>query len=434
MTKRTTFFHHTNDWSRERVLSPFWRNAAIFIIGWALGWLVFGWLLFPVKYTQVYPNELRPEAVNDYLLMTAESYAATGDLRTAGKRLRYWDDPNKLGPMMNQLAQAVETANPASAAYLHILARDLHLPATPETSAPSPSSASRSLSFSFLWLIILLVALAVLAGLILLAQRFGLLGDRFQPEALEDNFAPEDASFTGVTPESDSASATPLDPIDDMIEDDFDSEDVIEALPENQETDAALPFEEDDLDFPSDETPLSIPEPDIEDDDAPPEPPEIIPAPPPAPAAPENAAATDDDSPASRQVLRFDGDPAYNKIVSIEANDDYLGEYGLSASQTAPNNPNLAITLEVWLFDKSDTQTTDAVLAPSVIATDPDLQDRYARDAHAIYPLTEGQRFSLETVELYLEGRVRRIKLGAATHDGVPVIDYAEIELSGRRK
>jgi hypothetical protein len=51
-----------------------------------------------------------------------------------------------------------------------------------------------------------------------------------------------------------------------------------------------------------------------------------------------------------------------------------------------------------------------------------------------VFPLKEGQIFLLETAELRLEGRVRRVQFGATTSDGVPVIESAEIEMLGRRK
>jgi ribulose-5-phosphate 4-epimerase/fuculose-1-phosphate aldolase len=64
--------------------------------------------------------------------------------------------------MLNQLAQSIETTNPAGAAYLSILARDLHLPATStSTSTQAPSSSP---GFNFLLLLIPLLALAVLVN------------------------------------------------------------------------------------------------------------------------------------------------------------------------------------------------------------------------------------------------------------------------------
>ena len=435
MTKRTEFLNDARSFSQDRLSNPFWRGVAIFAIGLVVGWLVFGWLLFPVRYTEAFPNELRPEEVNEYLLMTAESYAATGDLRTAAKRLRFWE-PEQLAVMFNQLAQSVETTNPASAAYLRLLARDLHL----STSASKPPPPPRRTG-GVVWLIALVLALAILAGLIFIAQKFGLLGQRepaTDSDILPQEAAPPHPSEAGLG----DAEATPrsvspplaLSSVGTVVQQETEEtlspdtaipvEPEIEDLPSEFEMDEFPPDEMPDI--PPDEIAPTIPEPEEELVD---ETPEVIP-----PIPDEVEVMDDEDAPLTPQVIHFDGDPAFNTIIAIEANDDYLGEYGLSAGQTAPSNPNLAITLEVWLFDKSDTQTTDAALVPPVVATDPALRARYVRENMNVFPLKEGQIFLLETAELRLEGRVRRVQFGATTSDGVPVIESAEIEMLGRRK
>ncbi|RUA18037.1 MAG: hypothetical protein DSY55_00985, partial [Clostridia bacterium] len=134
------------------------------------------------------------------------------------------------------------------------------------------------------------------------------------------------------------------------------------------------------------------------------------------------------------RTVRFDGDPSYNLIIPIEKEDDYLGEIGFGADQTAQHNPNLVVTLEVWLFDKSDTQTRNAVLAPPVIAADPDLKSEYTDGDALVVPLQEGEVIRMETAELQLRGEVKRVKYGAMTRNDIPVIDYAEIAFTGRRK
>jgi len=441
MTKRTDFIRDAKSFSQDRLTNPLWRNIAIFTIGLVVGWMVFGWLLFPVKYTHVYPNELHPDALNDYLLMAAESYGATHDLRTAGKRLRYWDDPNVLGPMLNELAQSIETTDPAGAAYLSILARDLHLPATP---APSTQSSSSSPGFNFLILLIPLLALAVLVGLILIAQRFGLLNrGAVQPEIADipeqmpaPAAPPEDASFTDAAPAISIATIStdePEEAIEPMSA--VEPEAAAELLEMDESDGLSGEMMEDELDFGPGEEPDFSEDAPLADESIDPETPETHSAPPPPiPDEIEMMELGEEEDQQAPRVLRFDGDPAYNTIVAIEPHDDYLGEYGLSASRTAPNNANLVLTLEVWLFDKSDTQTMEITLVPPVIAADPDLKARYVGENASVIPLQEGQPISLDTAELHLDGRVRRVGFGAATSDGVPVIDYAEIELLGRRK
>jgi len=362
--------------TKKYLSRPRWRNVAIFALGLLVGWFIFGWVLFPVQYTNVYPNELHPEVVNDYLVMTAENYAATGDLRTAAKRLHYWPE-QELKPMFDGLIQSYQSTDPAVAGYLQRLANDLHL----DKEAQNPPPKSRS--FNFLWLIYLVLGLAVLAILLFIAERMGWIGrPAEEPEPLEAAPPPE----TRPVRQEPKPSPLPIPPGDEDEENNGPED--IEIIEEPEEI-APPPQPDDEL-----SPPLTV----------------------------------------EKHILHFDGDPAFNTIVAIESGDDYLGEYGLSVGHTAPSNPNLVITLEVWLFDKGDTQTTDIALVPPVVATDPDLRARYTRENTNVIPLKVGQIFVLETAELRLEGRVRRVQFGATTSDGVPVIESAEIEMLGRRK
>ena len=439
MTKRTDYLHDVRSFSQDRLANPLLRNITIFTIGLIVGWFVFGWLLFPATRTDFYPNELHPEVVNDYLLMTAESYGATGDLRTAAKRLRYWE-PEQLAAMFNDLAQSVETSNPADAAYLRLLARDLHLSSAAHAVS---TSTSRTIQFNFRWLLVPILALAVLAGLILLAQKFGWLNQRALQESEDDALLKEEP-FATTPEELEPYGPPPTTPTPARAEE----EERPLAKPEPEEGDDALFFEEEvdnlpeeEPDFLADEVIDTIPEPDDVQSEAPVETPEAIPMPP-LPDDNEDVIADlepdieeEDGGPSSPpRVLRFDGAPHYNMIIAIESGDEYLGEYGMSAGRTAPSNPNMVLTLEVWLFDKSDTQTADIALAPPIIVADPELKSRYVKENISVLPLQEGQIILLETAELRLEGRVRRVKFGPVTHDGVPIIEEAEIEMLGKRK
>ncbi len=446
MTKRTHSFHTIRSFSQERLSSQIFRSATIFAIGLVVGWFVFGWMLFPVAHTNIYPNELQPSAVNDYLLMTAESYGATGDLRTAAKRLRYWE-PEQLAAMFNDLAQSVETSNPADAAYLQLLAKDLHLASAPHASATKPPS--RSFQFNFLWVLAPILALAVIAGLILLAQRMGWLGQDNLRQAEADSGWESEAvttppeTFIEETPPQ---LVTPPQALSQAIDDEISTITAPEQEQEDEDEsydEEALFFVEDDAepgpeeapDYIPDEAIDTLPEPEEMQTEAPVSASEAIPLPTPSYIDEVDVPDVEEGEPIlPPQVLRFDGDPAYNTIIAIESDDEYLGEYGMSAGQTAPNNPNMVLTLEVWLFDKSDTQTTDIALAPPVVVADPDLKARYIKENMSVLPLQEGQIILLETAELRLEGRVRRVEFGATTNDGVPIIEAAEIEMLGKRK
>lgn len=55
-------------------------------IGIALG-LVYGWVIDPVEYTDVTPNELRQDYRVDFVLMTAEAYQNDFDADAAARRI-----------------------------------------------------------------------------------------------------------------------------------------------------------------------------------------------------------------------------------------------------------------------------------------------------------------------------------------------------------
>jgi len=105
-------------------------------IGVALGLLV-GWVLWPVRYTNTAPAQLRQDYRNDYVLMTAAAYQVEGDLEAARARLALLDPERPARPvvelaetliaeggrstdiqMLSALADALGAATPAMAPYL----------------------------------------------------------------------------------------------------------------------------------------------------------------------------------------------------------------------------------------------------------------------------------------------------------------------------
>ena len=463
MPKQPEVLHRVNSFSQKQRTNSYLHSATIFILGLLVGWLLLGWVLFPVKAAPVTPADMQPDVVDDYLLMTAESYAETHNLRDAARRLRFWDDPKVLGPKLHDLANRVDQkTRPADIVYLHVLIDDLRLP----DAEPQPAEASQKGSFNLMWLLIPLLALGVLAVLILIAQRFNLLTSEppvpmpEQPELPETPAVPEPPSqVDDESPESplfQSVEPTPLEEdvvvevtADFGVEDDTTLDDAfknlvaeLEAMPDetppeildedDEERSGPEALEDDFLlgdapEFLGEEAQATPPEPD-EEDLVPPnafESPETTPVP--LPPHPE-------DDYSAPQILIFDGSPTFNTIIAIETDDEYLGEYGLSANQTAPHNPELTLTLEAWLFDKTDTQTTELALVPPVLVHDPELKARYIKDDAPVLALQAGQTFVLETAELKVEGVIRQVVLGMTTRDGVPIIERAEIELNGYKK
>jgi len=64
----------------------------VFVGGLLLGWLVVGWLLWPVHWTNTLPSELHPEYQRVYVGLVAEEYWRTRNLGRVREALEDWDD------------------------------------------------------------------------------------------------------------------------------------------------------------------------------------------------------------------------------------------------------------------------------------------------------------------------------------------------------
>lgn len=157
---------------REQIKNPLVTAVAGLVIGLLLGWMILGWWLFPVQWTDATPSYLRADLKADYLRMAIDSYAKNPDKSLAIQR---WTD---LGPDASKVLADVQ-ATPSKLSPAEILAFSAvvetgALPAvtTPEagqpteivpglvtTATPAPIEKPRS---------ILTTVLLVLCGLALL--------------------------------------------------------------------------------------------------------------------------------------------------------------------------------------------------------------------------------------------------------------------------
>lgn len=435
-----------NTTSSWKSIGSRWPYVAVFILGTLVGWFVLGWYLFPVQYTDTYPTDLRAEIQDDYILMVAESYAATGDLRTAAKRLRYWE-PEVLAVKVNQLARSLQAVEPQSATYLQLLARDLHLtpPSSPSTTPPKTTRPSSDFPLSSI--LGLVVFLSLMAGALFIAQRRGWLDFRRQAQTPEEvdtpNPQPQPQTPTDIPFEDVPVHSMPVE--DEEVEDAWDEQ----AIPPE---DATL-WDEEAFVAPEEPSHLTEPIPMPENSSLPlhpsPSHPSTIEAlepaeegdeflTVPAPPTPSEESDLEEEELASTVrpvVMRFDGTADFEISQPIEIDGTYHGQFGMGAKIPAPHNPALVIGLEVWLYDKIDIRTVSAILVPPVLARDPDLRTAYldGDDESEIVALEEGETFQLRTAHLMLAGQVVRVTFGPSTSEGVPVIESATIELMPRR-
>ena len=452
--------HTNNSWIQQRyrklqnknnVSAQGVRYFLIFMAGILVGWFVLGWWLVPVRYTAVYPNELRPDARSEYFRMVAESYAATQDIGLTAQRLKYWT-PEELGPMLHEESIKLETINPAVADRLQQIATLLRL--SPEgvvagqPAAPSSGSGTASLLGTLQVRVGLLIAFLIIVGL-LIARALHLPG-RLRPDAVaeEPSMSLQDMLDENTTEDAEMSDrpAAPIGEAAPLIVDDEDEE------WDEEEYEDLVPFEEADLAVTSpevaDEEP-SLPEPDLVS------PPPLAPEPEesagedeesqaPEPAAPEPEPGPDvlsEPQPPAQPLqlgedaehFIFEGDPYYNQIFAIEKEGEYLGEFGMGVGETMADNPNQILTMEVWLFEKRDIRTVTAALMPPQVYGNATLRQELLDGDIIPVALEPGATIHLETEGLEVVGQVRRVEFSPSLEDR-PTIRYVELLLVGREK
>ncbi|MCS7222117.1 MAG: hypothetical protein RML36_01310 [Anaerolineae bacterium] len=133
---------------------PFTALVGAFAAGLLIGWLVIGWWIWPVTWTNALPVDLSPEYRRTYVVGIAYTFQATGDLERARREME------ALGGGIEQrraLEEALAVASAADRDALVELERALQLPLLPRS--------ARSLESDSSWVPLLL---GVLLGLFLI--------------------------------------------------------------------------------------------------------------------------------------------------------------------------------------------------------------------------------------------------------------------------
>jgi len=82
--------------------------ALLFAAGLLVGWLVLGWWIWPVQWTNAMPWHLQTVYRERYVTMVAETFFLTGDLREAQTALEGWE-PEELKGVLKKLQQEAES-------------------------------------------------------------------------------------------------------------------------------------------------------------------------------------------------------------------------------------------------------------------------------------------------------------------------------------
>ena len=105
------------------------KGVAIFSLGLLLGWLIIGWVLWPVEYYDTDPPDLRRSHQEAYISLVADSLGLNGDAQLARERLQDFNDEEIRDIILTLLERQGEDL--AKSERLRDLAQALALPLAP---------------------------------------------------------------------------------------------------------------------------------------------------------------------------------------------------------------------------------------------------------------------------------------------------------------
>ena len=138
-----------------------------FLVGLLVGWIVIGWLLWPVQWSNSEPWELLPQHQRTFVRLVAEDYSLTGDISRARDALAGWDTDALAQLMVTMENQA---SSPEERQQLIELAEALQVPDATESLVTSLLS-QKVILFSFALSTLPLLAAVVLAAYSLLRSK-----------------------------------------------------------------------------------------------------------------------------------------------------------------------------------------------------------------------------------------------------------------------
>lgn len=414
------------------------RYALVFVVlallgGSALG-LLMGWFVWPVRWYNTDPSDLRVQHQITYVVMTADSYAVTGDGEVAKKRLYELMDQDTTWDQIANLVErvAIERDNAkdaAAAVRVRRLAQAVGLPSATLATYEPPTRTTAPVSpiaIGGVALAVVLLLGAVIVSVVTQRARAGLPSDEVpvgapvgdvpeaelansgrptsfgQPPVTLDVAFPTRAltappvSATRVMPvvsAPTSAAASPTAPMRDPAR-------VPPALAENPMDEARLAVEET-SEVEEQEQPSEVVWSDATPGVAQPEPAAPPQVPPPAGAL---------------GVFRATyslGDDDFDRSFSIEAaGGDFMGECGIGISDVLPSEgPQQVDALEIWLFDKGDIRTVSKIVVSECAFRDQAQHDKLSAKGELLQA-ESGLAFSLETLSLQVHATLQAVDYG----------------------
>jgi hypothetical protein len=404
--------------SKIRDGQPWWFLPVVaFLVGLFIGWLVIGWGVWPVTYKNSLPQDLRAAEQQEYLLMTAESFAANGDLAAARRRLAMWPQ-DELSKALNTLEERLQADNPLQATQVQLLAASLALPApsgegagTAPAVEPEPASdGSELLQTALTTALWVLLVLGGILGIIYLWRRWQSSSQPSQP-AIEELTPQPTVRDTGMRPFPEMADASGdqgervaagpawprTGPAREVIvyeDEDIFEQEAYEAVPAPGEaaTEGGELEAEPDLAQPAASRQAARPEAA------------------PVVTAPVATAAGVMTKVGEWQAQYELGASDYDEAFDIyDTNGAYIGQCGLELVDPVGRAHDQAAALQVWLWDTNDPDTKVKVLMSEGAYRDAAMRDQLAGE-HEVVPIRAGTGFELRSYNLLLKGIVDKIE------------------------
>jgi hypothetical protein len=133
----------------------------VFGAGLLLGWLVIGWWVWPIQWTNSNPWQLQPKFQRIYVSMVAEEYWRTSDVLRAKESLAGWDRA-ELNGLLN--AMRLDTTDAGARRHLSALAEALDMPTANSSWVATLLSQRAIIVGAFLVIVPLAVAMVLVAA------------------------------------------------------------------------------------------------------------------------------------------------------------------------------------------------------------------------------------------------------------------------------
>jgi hypothetical protein len=345
--------------------------ALAFVIGLVVGWLVLGWVLFPVSYTNADPWDLNPAAKGAWVTTVADAFSANHDVNLARQRLRGFSNDDIATVLKQEIVVRNQAGQANQAANLQQFASALGVnlagaPAARTTPGAAPATATSGGGN------LLGTLLPLLLGLLLLVFVVGaglIVYTRMKTTRLAGAVS---GGRTQITQRFEELPPT--------------REPAMSAAPRQAEAPRPAPA--------------------------------VAPAAKPAPAPKAAPAATGKGLGTFAATYKF-GDDNYDTAFTLETpRGEFLGECGMGISDTiGEGKPDKVTAFDLWLFDKIDVRTVTTILMSEYAFNDQALRSRLAQKGELTLA-EKGKHIILETATLHVDASI--VDLVYASTPGLP--------------